>query len=434
MASYEESLALPPELAAEQEAIARRRMIAQAMMQQAQEPLIMPQGGRLVVPVSPFQGIAKLAKSYLGAKGVKDSEEASKSLAERSKAARMEERAARQEEMARIIQAGAGSPEISQPPDALGGGPGRPAMTGGRDKLIAAMAQSRYPDMQGMALQQQMKAPINLGRSLIDPNTYKTVATDDTFIAEQQMAREQRQRELEMKLNDSRVAREEKIAAQKELAAMQIESRKELSNVTRHLAPAPTVTEIVKDGRIVKVDARTMREIGTSPADLQTDLNRKIISGKEMSSLVDKAIEILNPSDKSKQKPTSSYIGAGLDLAGRAIGYETPGAGEAAQLEVLAGILTSKVPRMEGPQGVYDVKLYQEMAGQVGNRTLPISTRIKALAQIKKSFGDKEFINIDSSQPAQEPQPTLSNDSSVPSGESKKNNVIPESVKQFLRR
>lgn len=151
MASYEENLALPPELAAEQEAINRRRMIAQAMMQQAQEPLIPAQGGRYVVPISPFQGIAKLAKSYLGAKGVKDSEEAGKSLAERS-------RAARQEEMARILQAGVGSPEISQPPDAIGGGPGRAAIPGGRDKLMAAMAQSRYPDMQGMALQQQMKA------------------------------------------------------------------------------------------------------------------------------------------------------------------------------------------------------------------------------------------------------------------------------------
>lgn len=420
MATYEEDLALPPELLAEQDAIRRRMAIAQALMQQGQEPLIAPQGGRYVVPVNPLQGLAKLAKTYIGAKGVRDSQNAERELKKQA-------RADRQAEMDRILQAGSGTTEIAMPADALGGGPGRAAVPGGRDKLIQAMAQSQYPEFQQAALQQQMRPPIQLGRTLVDPNTYKPLAVDQAVAAEQEAARKQRMAELEMKLADARASRKEKLAAQKELASMQIESRKDLASVARQLTPAPTVTEIVKDGRIVKVDARTGREIGISPNDLETAANKKMVSGKEMMGLVDKAMGILRPSDKSKQLPTSSFVGAGLDFAGRTVGYEMPGAGEAAQLEVLAGLLTSKVPRMEGPQGVYDVKLYQQMAGQVGDKTLPLSTRVKALEEIKRIFGDKDFISIGADIPQQQAQ-------SAPDKEAQGQNIIPESVKRFLNR
>jgi hypothetical protein len=82
--------------------------------------------------------------------------------------------------------------------------------------------------------------------------------------------------------------------------------------------------------------------------------------------------------------PTSSGIGAAADMAGRVIGYAPPGANEAAQLEAVAGALVAKMPRMEGPQSDFDVKNYREMAGQVGDRTLPLSTRKAALDEVKR--------------------------------------------------
>jgi hypothetical protein len=90
--------------------------------------------------------------------------------------------------------------------------------------------------------------------------------------------------------------------------------------------------------------------------------------------------------------PTSSGIGAGMDMAGRLIGYAPPGAREAAQLEAVGGALVAKMPRMEGPQSDFDVQNYRAMAGQVGDKTLPIATRKAALDEVKRLWAkyDKE--------------------------------------------
>lgn len=55
-----------------------------------------------------------------------------------------------------------------------------------------------------------------------------------------------------------------------------------------------------------------------------------------------------------------------------------------AQLKVIAGSLVSKMPKMSGPQSDKDVMLYKEMAGQVGDSTLPIESRLAALETVKK--------------------------------------------------
>jgi hypothetical protein len=81
-----------------------------------------------------------------------------------------------------------------------------------------------------------------------------------------------------------------------------------------------------------------------------------------------------------------------VDMAGRLIGYAPPGAREAAQLEAVGGALVAKMPRMEGPQSDFDVQNYRAMAGQVGDKTLPIATRKAALDEVKRLWAkyDKE--------------------------------------------
>lgn len=70
-------------------------------------------------------------------------------------------------------------------------------------------------------------------------------------------------------------------------------------------------------------------------------------------------------------------------LAGQ-VGSTPSGATEAQRMKVLGGALTSKMPRMEGPQSDKDTQLYREMAGLVGDDTVPIPRRLDALDQVSK--------------------------------------------------
>lgn len=83
------------------------------------------------------------------------------------------------------------------------------------------------------------------------------------------------------------------------------------------------------------------------------------------------------------EKSTGSYVGTGRDTAARAIGLSTGGAQAAAQLRAIEGLLVSKMPRMSGPQSDKDVLLYKQMAGQIGDSTIPPETKQAAMAAIR---------------------------------------------------
>jgi hypothetical protein len=50
----------------------------------------------------------------------------------------------------------------------------------------------------------------------------------------------------------------------------------------------------------------------------------------------------------------------------------------------LQGALVSKMPKMSGPQSDKDVLLYREMAGQVGDSTIPVARRQAAAAEVRR--------------------------------------------------
>lgn len=87
------------------------------------------------------------------------------------------------------------------------------------------------------------------------------------------------------------------------------------------------------------------------------------------------ATELLDLVDKTLPGATGSGIGASTDAAGRYFGYTSEGGQKAAQLEALGGALVMKMPRMEGPQSNLDQLLYREMAGKIGDRTVPVEER-----------------------------------------------------------
>jgi len=92
---------------------------------------------------------------------------------------------------------------------------------------------------------------------------------------------------------------------------------------------------------------------------------------------------LLDPA-QAEQMPTQSGIGSVADRVASVFGITLAGAKEADKLRTLGGHLTSMVPRFEGPQGVRDVEIYQEMAGRVGDDTLPADRRLAALKQVEE--------------------------------------------------
>ncbi len=83
-------------------------------------------------------------------------------------------------------------------------------------------------------------------------------------------------------------------------------------------------------------------------------------------------------------KATSSTVGNAVDGALKAFGWSTPGANAAAQLKALEGSLVSKMPKMSGPQSDKDVQLYKDMAGQIGNPSIPAEQRKAAMDTIEE--------------------------------------------------
>ena len=96
------------------------------------------------------------------------------------------------------------------------------------------------------------------------------------------------------------------------------------------------------------------------------------------------ALELIKTAREIIPKSTGSYIGTGVDQAARLFGASTGGDTAAAQLKALEGALVSKMPKMSGPQSDKDVLLYKQMAGEIGNPTIPGSRKLAALKVIEE--------------------------------------------------
>jgi hypothetical protein len=124
---------------------------------------------------------------------------------------------------------------------------------------------------------------------------------------------------------------------------------------------------------------------GTANARPVAGFDRQPILGKESSvaknaQMADRLVGMI-PLAKQLLKggATASGAGALADQAMAFTGYTTTGADAATALETVSGWMTSNVPRFEGPQSDKDTATYRTMAGLVGDRTQPMSTRLKAL-------------------------------------------------------
>ena len=125
-------------------------------------------------------------------------------------------------------------------------------------------------------------------------------------------------------------------------------------------------------------DGKSLEAIPGGPVMAKTtDAQQKIVDAKTV-------LDLVNIADPLIPKATNSYGGAAMDQVARVFGSSTNGSEVAAQLQALEGALVSKMPKMSGPQSDKDVLLYKQMAGRIGDPTIPAASKQAAADVIWK--------------------------------------------------
>ena len=96
------------------------------------------------------------------------------------------------------------------------------------------------------------------------------------------------------------------------------------------------------------------------------------------------ALALIDQAKKVIPQATGSGVGAGVDWMGRQIGMSTKGDLATGQLQALEGALVAKMPKMSGPQSDKDVALYKQMAGVIGDPTIPVERKLAALQTVEE--------------------------------------------------
>lgn len=147
------------------------------------------------------------------------------------------------------------------------------------------------------------------------------------------------------------------------------------------------------------------------------------------------AVEALNLIEQAKKiipDATGSGFGTGVDAVGRFFGATTKGDMKIGQLQAIEGALVSKMPKMSGPQSDKDVELYKQMAGVIGDPTMPPERKKAALEQIEEI--QRRYAG-DAAPPVepQQPKPQVMTSMPTPNGRNKGRVLIVEQTGQRLR-
>lgn len=180
----------------------------------------------------------------------------------------------------------------------------------------------------------------------------------------------------------SRAAREEKRQQAIELEKLRQEGKMDYLRAAQMMktpAAEPLVAVMGKDGSAQLVPRS--QAVGMTPFNAQTaGTGTGTPVGRQREAT--EAVDIVLKAAPLVRQATSSGIGAAVDWAGGLIGKSASSADKAAELKVLGGMLVSKMPKMSGPQSDKDVLLYKEMAGRIGDPTVPASQKESALQTI----------------------------------------------------
>lgn len=106
-----------------------------------------------------------------------------------------------------------------------------------------------------------------------------------------------------------------------------------------------------------------------------TEFEKKLQKAENVTDLIGQAASLLDDA-------TGSIVGTAVAAGKRFFGASDKTTQANQKLKLISGWMVSNVPRMEGPQSEFDVRNYQEMAGMVGDSTIPVPDRKAALQEL----------------------------------------------------
>jgi uncharacterized protein (UPF0147 family) len=171
-----------------------------------------------------------------------------------------------------------------------------------------------------------------------------------------------------------------------ELASMAQRAQDKETTQANLKAQQDQMAEFRRQGLAQSAEARALQgEIARSNLIIrQTEAEAKAEERNKPVTEAKESLKLIDQAEKLLDKSTASLTGTAVDVLAGAVGKSTEGAKAAAQLKAIQGALVAKMPKMSGPQSDKDVLLYREMAGQVGDSTLPVETRKAALESIRE--------------------------------------------------
>jgi len=181
-------------------------------------------------------------------------------------------------------------------------------------------------------------------------------------------------------------------AQDKETAQANLKAQQEQMAEFRRQGLAQSAEARALQGEIAKGNLAIRQADAEAKAE---ERNKPVAEAKESLKLIDQAEKLLD-------KATGSLTGTAVDVVAGALGKSTEGAQASSKLKAIQGALVAKMPKMSGPQSDKDVLLYREMAGQVGDSTLPVETRKAALETIRQIQERYAKVPEGSSKPAPE--------------------------------
>lgn len=272
--------------------------------------------------------------------------------------------------------------------------------SGDTQGALAALAELSPETLAGKMFAQNKPVSVAPGATLVDPQTGKPVFTappdPNALTYEQKMALAQARggqsqspmnvREYEYFLS---LPPEEQTRYLTVKRAQQFQDTGPAIVAPNMANPAGAPSLVLEKGLAPKDEPAVKAAQAAATMTAEASAKRQsTVSG--INDILDEAERIL-----VHEKPTASGIGAAADAVAGVAGYAPGGAAEADQLDAIAGALVSKMPRMEGPQSNFDVQNYKDMAGNVGNRALPVARRLAALRSVRKLWAKYEHLNRD---------------------------------------
>jgi hypothetical protein len=399
---------LPTELQEEQDALLRRQRIADMMTQRGQVPIQGGMAGRAYVGPSWTQGLAQLANAYLGGKTSDQIGAAKKDIAGRYNTMYADEIA----KLSAMKSGSAPRPQAMSADDmamiADQGGENAPTVQdvapASRQQIMDAMLGSKIPALRNAGMAQmnaQFANDLKDDQVVVAPGGVVLKNGVPIYAAPNRAAPEKSFKVgdiRKMRVGRNDVTQEYQAdGTWKEIAKGDIDKP---ASVTVAAPVTPVTIADPKDpNKTIVVDGRTGAKIGDGPKMTEAGkIDAKVAKQMEgFGADIQMAEDILkgikrNPDGtvETVDKPTSSYLGSAIDVAGKVIGASPKGAAQAKSLAPVAARLVQRIPRFEGPQSDKDVQLYREAAADVANNKEPIENRLAALVTMKEIYAGYE--------------------------------------------